>query len=193
MAIACRTLKERLTGLGEPGDGLLDIVRKANDLDLLRVRASAPVSVTFPAGCHVAEVEIDRATGVTRLVSYVAVDDAGTVIDHDAVLGQIAGGVAQGIGEALGEIALYDAAGQLLASSFMDYPMPRADDLPAIRVYDEGVPSPNNPLGAKGAGEAGTTGAIGAVSNAIADALASVGHSCPDMPFLPSDMWSLTS
>ncbi len=191
VAIACRILKERLSGLGEPGDGLLDIVRKANDPDLLRVRASAPVSVTFPAGCHVAEVEIDRTTGVTRVVSYVAVDDAGTVIDHDAVLGQIAGGVAQGIGEALGEIAHYDEAGQLLTSSFLDYPMPRADDLPAIRVFDEGAPSPNNPLGAKGAGEAGTTGAIGAVSNAIADALASVGRRCPDMPYSPIRVWSL--
>lgn len=193
VAIACRTLKARLSGLGEPGDGLVDIIRRANDPDLLRVRASAPVSVTFPSGCHVAEVEIDRATGVTRVVSYVAVDDAGTVIDHDAVLGQIAGGVAQGIGEALGEIALYDAAGQLLASSFMDYPMPRADDLPAIQVFDEGVPSPNNPLGAKGAGEAGTTGAIGAVSNAIADALASVGQRCPDMPYSPGTIWPLAN
>jgi carbon-monoxide dehydrogenase large subunit len=193
VAIACRTLKERLSGLGEPGDALLDIVRRANDPDLLRVRASAPVSVTFPAGCHVAEVEIDRATGVTRVVSYVAVDDAGTVIDHDAVLGQITGGVAQGIGEALGEIALYDAAGQLLASSFMDYTMPRADDLPAIRVFEEGVPSPNNPLGAKGAGEAGTTGALGAVSNAVADALASVGQRCPDMPYSPATVWPLAN
>lgn len=192
VAIACRVFKGRVAALADHGEGFLDVVRKANDPDLVRVRASAPVSVTFPAGCHVAEVEIDPATGVTRVVSYVAVDDAGTVIDHDAVVGQIAGGVAQGIGEALGEIALYDDAGQLLASSFMDYPMPRATDLPAIRVFDEGVPSPNNPLGAKGAGEAGTTGALGAVSNAVADALARVGCRCPDMPYAPGLVWPLS-
>lgn len=192
VAIACRILKERVAALAGPGEGLLDVIRKANDPDLVRIRASAPVSVTFPAGCHVAEVEIDPATGVTRVLSYVAVDDAGAVIDHDAVLGQIAGGVAQGIGEALGEIALYDDAGQLLASSFMDYPMPRAADLPAIRVFDEGVPSPNNPLGAKGAGEAGTTGALGAVSNAVADALARVGHRCPNMPYSPGTIWPVS-
>ncbi|MGQ3353260.1 MAG: xanthine dehydrogenase family protein molybdopterin-binding subunit [Phreatobacter sp.] len=188
VALACRILKGRIAALAGPGEGLIDVIRKANDPDLLRVRASAPVSVTFPAGCHVAEVEIDPATGVTRVVSYVAVDDAGTVIDHDAVLGQIAGGVAQGIGEALGEIAVYDAAGQLLASSFMDYRMPRAADVPPIRIFDEGVPSPNNPLGAKGAGEAGTTGALGAVANAVADALGICGRTAPDMPFTPNRM-----
>lgn len=186
LVAACRIIRERIETLALPGESLTAVIGRANDVDMFRVRASAPVSVTFPAGCHVAEVEIDPATGVVRVSNYVAVDDAGTVIDHVALRGQIAGGVAQGIGEVLGEIARYDSAGQLLSSSFMDYQMPRAADLPAILVLDEGVPSPNNPLGAKGAGEAGTTGAIGAVTNAVADALSRIGGTCPSFPFTPS-------
>ncbi|MBY0361052.1 MAG: xanthine dehydrogenase family protein molybdopterin-binding subunit [Phreatobacter sp.] len=182
---ACRLVRERAAKLGQEGESLEQIIGRANDADMFRVRAGAPVSVSFPAGCHVAEVEIDRETGVIRVLNYVAVDDAGTVIDPAALQGQIAGGVAQGIGAVLGEAVRYDAVGQLLSSSFMDYQMPRAGDLPPILVLEEGCPSPNNPLGAKGAGEAGTTGAIGAVANAVADALRRDGVPCPDFPFAP--------
>lgn len=182
---ACGIVVERAEKLGRRGESLQEVIRRANDADTFRVRAGAPVSVTFPAGCHVAEVEVDPDTGVVQVLCYVAVDDAGTVIDPAAFHGQIAGGVAQGIGEALGEIARYDGAGQLLSSSFMDYQMPRASDVPFVTVLEEGCPSPNNPLGAKGAGEAGTTGALGAVANAVADALAGQGFTCPDFPFTP--------
>jgi len=168
---------------------LIDLVREANDAAAFRVRAGAASAVTFPSGCHVAEVEIDPDTGVVRLLRYVAVDDAGRVLNHAAVEGQVIGGVAQGLGEAFGEVASYDADGQLLSGSFMDYFMPRADDLPMLDVVDCGVPSPTNPLGAKGAGEAGTTGALGAISNAVTDALNQAGAGPLDMPFTPERVW----
>jgi carbon-monoxide dehydrogenase large subunit len=148
------------------------------------------VPPTFPNGCHVAEVEIDRETGAVELVSYLAVDDAGTVLDHMMLEGQIHGGVAQGVGQVLVENGVYDpATGQLVAGSFMDYGVPRAGDLPFIRTEDSPDPARTNELGAKGVGEAGTTGAVPAVVNAIIDALAPLGISHFDMPATPLRVW----
>ncbi|HET9147582.1 MAG TPA: xanthine dehydrogenase family protein molybdopterin-binding subunit [Acetobacteraceae bacterium] len=148
-----------------------------------------PFSHSFPSGCHVAEVEIDRETGHPALVSYVAVDDAGNIVNHVAAEAQIHGGIAQGFGEVFGEAMRYDETGQPLTGSFMDYAMPHADDLPDFTVLDRPVPSPHNPLGVKGLGEAGTTGALCATANAIADALRSIGAEMPDLPCTPLGLW----
>jgi carbon-monoxide dehydrogenase large subunit len=142
----------------------------------------------FPNGCHVAEVEIDPETGVTRVVGYVAVDDCGHVLDHTIVEGQIHGGVAQGLGQALMEATVYDPdSGQLLSGSFMDYAMPRADDLPFLTVAHHPVACRTNPLGTKGTGEAGTTAAPCALMNAILDALPPGARL--DMPATPMRVW----
>jgi carbon-monoxide dehydrogenase large subunit len=148
-----------------------------------------PSRMTFPSGCHVAEVEIDPETGTLSLVRYVAVDDAGIIINHAAADGQIHGGIAQGFGGVLGEALRFDETGQLVTASFMDYTMPRAADLPALTVLDRPVASPNNPIGAKGLGEAGTTGALSAVANAVADALARAGAAMPPLPATPHAIW----
>ncbi len=145
---------------------------------------------TFPNGQHIAEVEIDPETGIIDLVRYSAVDDCGKVIDHTLLEGQLIGGMAQGIGQAMGEHGIYDReSGQLLAGSYMDYCMPRAGWLSDLRVGDNGVPSPNNPLGVKGAGESGTTGSIAAYVNASLDALRTVGVKTIDMPLTPAKVW----
>ena len=144
----------------------------------------------FPSGCHVAEVEVDPATGHVRLARYVAVDDAGTVLDPASLEAQVHGAVAQGAGEAFCEGVGHDtASGQMLTASFADYAMPRADDLPMIAVIEQGVPSPFNPLGVKGVGEAGTVGALCAVHAAVADALEAAGARLPAMPFGPARVW----
>lgn len=155
----------------------------------LIVIGKANVASTFPSGCHIAEVEVDPETGVTRILSYVAVDDAGSIISPAIVEGQIMGGVAQGVGSVLGERIVYDEDGQLVTSSFMDYAMPRADDLPSIEVLTLACPSPQNRIGVKGVGEAGTTGAIPAVANAVIDALRARGVSHLDIPFSPRQVW----
>lgn len=148
-------------------------------------------NATFPNGCHVCEVEIDPTTGFVDVVSYLVVDDVGTVINPQLLKGQITGGVAQGLGQAMMEQVVYDPAnGQLVSASFMDYAMPRASDLPPVSVISEPVPTTSNLLGAKGAGEAGTVGALAAVMNAICDALASVGAGPIDMPATPEAVWS---
>src|SRR4051812_24693257 len=132
-----------------------------------------PVNFTFPCGAHIAEVEIDPETGVVKLQSYVAVDDVGTVINPMIVEGQIQGGIVQGIGQALFEDCVYDGeSGQLLSGSFMDYCMPRADDIPPITVQTHVTPCTHNPLGVKGCGELGTIGSPATVINAVVDALA---------------------
>ena len=146
---------------------------------------------TFPNGCHVAEVEIDPETGVTRIVNYTAVDDFGVVINPLLVTGQVHGGVVQGIGQALYEHAVYDDSGQLLSGSFMDYGMPRADGVPAMQVSTIEVPCKNNPLGVKGCGEAGSVASPAAVINAIIDALADLGVRHVDMPATPQAVWRL--
>jgi len=146
-----------------------------------------PTNFTFPAGCHIAEVEVDPATGVVRVVKFVAVDDFGNVINPMIVEGQVHGGVAQGIGQALLEKAVYDPeTGQLLTGSFMDYCMPRADDLPGFDVGMTVTPAPSNPLGIKGCGEAGAIGSPAAIINAITDAL---GIREIAMPVTPERAW----
>ena len=142
----------------------------------------------FASGCHVAEVAIDAATGATVLTRYVAVDDAGVTIDARGAEAQIHGGIAQGVGEVLGEEAVIDrASGQPYAASLMDYMLPRANDFPDHRVIECDTPSPFNPLGVKGIGEAGTTGALCAVTSAVADALG--GGDLPALPFTQERVW----
>lgn len=157
-------------------------------LDVAMVSEAPPSA--FPNGCHVAEVEIDPQTGTVTVDRYAAVDDFGTLINPMLAEGQVHGGVAQGIGQALFEHAVYDETGQLLSGSFMDYALPRADDLSMIDVGFHAVPATSNPLGVKGCGEAGVTGALPAVMNAIADALASQGAKPVDMPAKPERVWS---
>ncbi|PJI44309.1 xanthine dehydrogenase family protein molybdopterin-binding subunit [Ferrovibrio sp.] len=148
-----------------------------------------PANFTFPAGVHVAEVEIDSATGVTRVANWVAVDDFGKVINPMIVEGQVHGGIAQGIGQALLEGVVYDPkSGQLLTASFNDYCMPRADDLPSYKVGMIETPCPHNPLGVKGCGEAGAIAAPAALMNAITDAL---GTEKINMPATPQNVWNV--
>jgi carbon-monoxide dehydrogenase large subunit len=152
--------------------------------------AEGVFGTTFPNGCHIAEVEIDPETGVVEVVNYATVDDIGTVVDHTSVEGQVHGGVLQGVGQVLGEHAIYDKdSGQLLAGSFMDYPMPRADWMRAIVCDEHPVPTKANALGSKGVGESGTSGALGATLNAISDAVRPLGIADLDMPVTPDRMW----
>jgi carbon-monoxide dehydrogenase large subunit len=157
-------------------------------LDVALVTDSPPSA--FPNGCHVAEVEIDPETGQIELQRYVAVDDFGTLINPMLAEGQVHGGVAQGIGQALMEQAVYDGGGQLLSGSFMDYALPRADGVPALEVAFHPVPATSNPLGVKGCGEAGVTGALPAVMNAVLDALSARGVTRLDMPATPARVWA---
>ncbi|MCI0546339.1 MAG: xanthine dehydrogenase family protein molybdopterin-binding subunit [Candidatus Rokubacteria bacterium] len=150
----------------------------------------SPAADTWPNGCHVCEVEIDEATGAVALERYVVADDVGTVINPVTLKGQIHGGVAQGVGQALMEEVVYDReSGQLLTSSFMEYAIPRAGDLCDMHVESHPVPTTLNPLGVKGAGEAGTVGALPAVMNAIIDALAPLGVRHLDMPATSERVW----
>ncbi|UWQ96580.1 xanthine dehydrogenase family protein molybdopterin-binding subunit [Rhodobacteraceae bacterium M385] len=146
---------------------------------------------SYPNGCHIAEVEIDRATGETRVERYSVVDDFGVLMNPMLAEGQVHGGVAQGIGQAIMEHTVFDDEGQLLTATFMDYGMPRADDLPMIEFRNEVVPSTANILGMKGCGEAGTVGALGAVANAVQDALWPLGIEQVDMPFTPLRVWEM--
>ncbi len=150
-----------------------------------------PTAVTFPNGTHICEVEIDPDTGVTEVVRYSAVEELGYVLNPMLVAGQTHGGVAQGVGQAMAEQILHDPhSGQMLTASFMDYQMPRADDLPDIRMATREVPTKVNPLGAKGVGEAGTVGAMAAAMNAVNDALAPLGIRHFDMPATPNRVWA---
>jgi len=157
-------------------------------LDVALVTDSPPSA--FPNGCHVAEVEVDPETGRIGLQRYVAVDDFGTLINPMLAEGQVHGGVAQGIGQALMEQAVYDRGGQLLSGSFMDYALPRADGVPALEVAFHPAPARSNPLGVKGCGEAGVTGALPAVMNAVLDALSARGITRLDMPATPARVWA---
>jgi carbon-monoxide dehydrogenase large subunit len=151
-----------------------------------------PPEFTYPNGCHVVEVEIDPATGVTEIVRYTVVDDFGTVINPLLLEGQVHGGTAQGIGQALYEQCLYDRdSGQLVTGSLMDYCLPRADNLPVLSFRYNEIPTKVNLLGAKGAGEAGAIGAPPAVINALVDALARHGVRQIDMPATPEKIWRL--
>ncbi|MDB9764888.1 molybdopterin-dependent oxidoreductase, partial [Planktomarina temperata] len=146
-----------------------------------------PTNFTFPAGCYICEVEVDPETGVTEVVQFVASDDFGTIINPMIVEGQVHGGIAQGIGQAMLENVVYDAAGQQLSASYMDYAMPRADDLPNYSVHHASTTCPGNPLGMKGCGEAGAIGSPPAVINAITDA---IGNNNLSMPATPSAVWA---
>jgi aerobic carbon-monoxide dehydrogenase large subunit len=178
--------------------GIFEVARAAMKDESLPETLRGPLAATcdeiikqlgFPYGAHVCEVEIDPQTGVLALVRYTAVDDVGRAINPMVVHGQTHGGAAQGIGQALWERCAYDAQGQLLSASFMDYAMPRADMLPSFTTEISEVPTPTNRLGVRGAGEGGTTGALGAVVNAVVDALAEFGVSHIDMPVTPERVW----
>ena len=168
------------------------LARADGRLDLLEhtARATLPAR-SYPNGAHMAEVEIDPDTGVVSVQRYSVVDDFGNLINPMLAEGQVHGGVAQGIGQAITEHVVYDGNGQLLTGSFMDYAMPRADDIPAVRFETEAVPSTANAMGMKGCGEAGTVGALAAVANAVQDALWDRGVRQADMPFTPQRVWEL--
>ena len=146
--------------------------------------------MSFPNGCHVTEVEIDPETGRVSVVGYAAVDDVGRVVHETIVEGQIHGGIAQGLGQVLGEHVVYDESGQLLTGSLMDYVLPRALDLPALRVDHHEVPCTTNPLGVKGAGESGVAGALPSAVNAVLDALGARGVRALDLPMSPARVWA---
>ncbi len=163
---------------------------KGMDPGLFETGVFDPTVQTFPYGTHVCELEIDEESGRIEIVRYVAVDDVGTVINALTLHGQVHGGIVQGVGQAITERIVYDPkSGQLVSGSFMDYGMPRADDICAIEVDDHAVPTKSNPLGAKGAGEAGTVGALPAVMNAALDALSPLGIRHIEMPLTPEKIW----
>ncbi len=176
---------------------LFDLAARAKDLkkrgeipEDLDTKVNAETPLTFPNGCHLAEVEIDPRTGALTLVGYAAVDDCGNALNTMIVEGQTHGSIAQGLGQAMMESAVFDrSGGQLVTGSFMDYAMPRADDMPAFKDALHLVPATTNPLGVKGAGEAGTTAAIAAIMNAIADAIPGGAGAHLDMPATPEKLW----
>ncbi len=169
-----------------------DMARDAGRDDLLRHAAQITLeNRSFPNGAHVTEVEIDPETGVVTVDRYTVVDDFGNLINPMLVAGQVHGGVVQGIGQALTERVVFDEDGQLLTASFMDYGMPRADDVPMIGFSTECTPSLYNPMGMKGCGEAGTVGALAAVANAVIDALWETGVRDAQMPYTPHRIWQL--
>ena len=176
---------------GERSAGLLEVARAAAPGETLdSYEWTLLDKITFPNGCHVAEVEVDPDTGSIHLLRYTAADDFGTAINPLLLVGQVQGGVAQGIGQALLERTVYDPeTGQLLTGSFMDYTLPRATDLPDLDIHLLGVPTDANPLGVKGAGQAGAIAAPQAIVSAVLDALASLGVIHLDMPLTPERVW----
>jgi len=185
---------DRRVSLTDVGKASWDDSRRPEGVapGLLSSEKFTPEAGTFPNGCHVCEVEIDPETGVTDILRYTVEDDVGVVINPLILEGQIMGGVAQGLGQACGEHAVYDPeSGQLLAASFLDYPMPRADWVPGIDFGYQEVRSPRNPIGIKGAGEAGTVGAAPAYINAVINALSARGIDHIDMPATPLRIWQL--
>ena len=178
--------------------GMFQARGEKKKISLFDLAAKKPINVmgegsfgsTFPNGCHITEVEIDPETGVTRIVAYNAVDDCGNVIDHTIVEGQVHGAVAQGAGQIFSEQVIYDRnTGQLLSGSFMDYCMPRAGLVRAIRMQDAPLPSVNNTLGVKGVGESGCTASMPSLTNAVLDALRPLGIQHLDMPLTPAKLW----
>src|SRR2546427_489326 len=170
---------------------LLALAKKyAGTPDALDVKTEGKFGVTFPNGCHVAEVEIEPATGEAEIVRFTAVDDAGNIVNHQIVEGQMQGGITQGAGQVFGEHAIYDPdTGQLLSGSFMDYPMPRAGLVEGLTIHEHPGPTATNPLGAKGVGEAGVSGSLPALMNAVLDALRQAGVTRFDMPATPDRVW----
>ena len=181
-AISIMDLAQKLHSGPKPPEGA------PQSLDVAHV-SDGPGASTYPNGCHVAEVEVDPDSGVAEVVSYICVNDFGTVINPMIVEGQMHGGVVQGIGQALMELAVYDGDGQLLTGSYMDYAMPRAADVPSFSLADHPAPATTNPLGVKGCGEAGCAGALTCVMNAVIDALAERGIRHLDMPLTPFRIW----
>jgi carbon-monoxide dehydrogenase large subunit len=188
----------RFTVVGtDRGISLFDLAGRAKEMkkrgeiaEDLDTKTNAETPLTFPNGCHIAEVEIDPSTGALALVAYSAVDDCGNALNPMIVEGQTHGSIAQGLGQAMMENAVFDASGgQLITGSFMDYAMPRADDMPLFKDAMHLVPAKTNPLGVKGAGEAGTTAAIAAVMNAVADAIPGGAGAHLDMPVTPEKLW----
>ncbi|MFA6266725.1 MAG: xanthine dehydrogenase family protein molybdopterin-binding subunit [Pseudolabrys sp.] len=171
---------------------LFETAQRAREMgESLDTKDKAEAPLTFPNGCHIAEVEIDPETGHFDIVTYTAVDDCGNVLDRIVVEGQVQGSIANGLGQALIENAVYDSgSGQLVSGSFMDYGMPRAHDMPVeLREATHVVPATTNPLGVKGTGEAGTTAAIAAVMNAISNAIPNGAADHMDMPATPAKVW----
>jgi carbon-monoxide dehydrogenase large subunit len=178
------------------GIDILDLARqlqegKANSgpasLDVDHV--TGDIQATFPNGCHVAEVEVDPETGTIEIIKYTGVNDFGVVVNPLMVAGQVHGGVAQGIGQALMECVSYDSSGQPITGSFMDYAMPRASDIPDVVLDNHPSPATTNPLGTKGCGEAGCAGSLSTVVNAVMDALAEIGVKHVNMPLTPERVW----
>jgi carbon-monoxide dehydrogenase large subunit len=170
-------------------DGSAELPADApQSLDVTHI-SDGPGAPTFPNGCHVAEVEVDPETGVVEVAKYSCVNDFGVVVNPLVVAGQLHGGVAQGIGQALMEMTVYDGDGQLLTGSFMDYALLRAADAPAFVLGDHSVPAKTNPLGVKGCGEAGCAGSLTSIMNAVLDALAARGIRHLDMPLTPFRIW----
>jgi carbon-monoxide dehydrogenase large subunit len=161
--------------------------RRPGELDIAYANK---FGATFPNGCHIAEVEIDPETGEAEIASYVACDDAGNIVNHQIVEGQVQGGLTQGAGQVFSELAVYDReSGQLLTGSFMDYAMPRAGLVSNLKLLEHPVPTQLNPLGAKGVGEAGVTGSLPALMNAVVDALRSAGVRHFELPATPQRIW----
>jgi len=195
-------LLEASTGDIEYRDGFLTVVgtdRRISLFEIAKKEAGARLSVdsegevdgpSWPNGTHICEVEIDPETGISRVVRYTTVDDVGVAVNPMLVTGQIHGGVAQGIGQALYEHVAYDAEGQLLTASYQDYCLPRADDIPSISVtLDGSAPCRTNPLGAKGCGESGAIGGPPCVTNGMMDALADLGITNLPTPLTPEKVW----
>jgi carbon-monoxide dehydrogenase large subunit len=178
---------------GKRAVGFVELARalartKPHPLD---TTAEGVFGMSYPNGCHIAEVEIDPETGQATIERYTAVDDLGHVVNPVLVEGQVHGGVVQGAGQVFGEHAVYDpATGQLLTGTFQDYPMPKADWVRAMDVHDHPVPTPTNALGAKGVGESGCSGSLPALVNATIDALRPLGISHLDMPYTPPRLWA---
>jgi carbon-monoxide dehydrogenase large subunit len=181
---------DRRIGLFDLADRALAMKERGETAESLDARAEVETTQSFPNGCHIAEIEIDPDTGHVRIVNYVAVDDCGAVLNHTFVEGQVMGGLAQGIGQALLEEIVYAPdTGQLMTGTFNDYAMPRADTMPPATAVEHPVPCRTNPLGVKGVGEAGTTGSLAAVMNAIVDAIPG-GHGIDiQMPATPEKIW----
>ncbi len=180
-SIGIMELAERLRS----GIELPPVVPKS--LDVRHVNEGVPS--TYPNGCHVAEVEVDPDTGEIAIERYLTVNDFGTLINPLLVEGQLHGGILQGIGQAVGEQTSYDAQGQLLSGSYMDYALPRAKLAPNFAFESHPVPATTNPLGVKGCGEAGCAGSLTSIMNAISDALAPLGIRNVDMPATPHRVW----
>jgi carbon-monoxide dehydrogenase large subunit len=166
-----------------------DIVRDLGEPGLTATRYVSPASVTWAAGVHVATVEVDRETGAVKVLGYHAVHDAGHEINPLIVEGQTHGGAVQGIGAALSEAIVYDASGQRLTRTLLDYALPRADEVPMIDVASCDSPSPLNPLGVKGTGEGSAVAGPAAIANAVADALGREGAEITHVPVLAPEVW----